>query len=226
MTLLNAVLLAFPSPYIHGSENQVVIQDNLNERLKVVPAVPKLHRMNVLLKEHEWEEKHDDDEDESFRAAKRRKRLTLEDFQVELPASEQEIAQALNDRRILTKVTPQPPSGPSRNDLFLTYLYKILELLLMHLVSLSQLHVVMRRFGQVDDADERWKMDDERWCVKSAQVFCIRKLSTDAAMRFADLFLTHDRWKAEHIKPYLSDIVVDAKDPDKLLLKYCQSPDG
>jgi hypothetical protein len=68
MTLLNAVLLAFPSPYIHGSENQVVIQDNLNERLKLVPAVPKLHRMNVLLKEHEWEEKHDDDEDESFRA--------------------------------------------------------------------------------------------------------------------------------------------------------------
>ena len=49
MTLLNAVLLAFPSPYILGSENQVVIQDNLNERLKLVPAVPKLYRMNVLL---------------------------------------------------------------------------------------------------------------------------------------------------------------------------------
>ena len=118
--------------------------------------------------------------------AKRRKRLTLEDFQVELPASEQEIAQALNDRRILTKVTPQPPSGPSRNDLFLTYLYKILELLLMHPVSHSPSFTlqpvlelsrslefehevgrevtlqVMRRFGQVDDADERWKMDVEK----------------------------------------------------------------
>ena len=30
-----------------------------------VPAVPKLNRMNVLLKEHEWEEGHEDEEDES-----------------------------------------------------------------------------------------------------------------------------------------------------------------
>jgi hypothetical protein len=32
-----------------------VIQDSLNELLELVPAVSKLHRMNVLLKEHEWE---------------------------------------------------------------------------------------------------------------------------------------------------------------------------
>ena len=69
MTLSNTVLLVSPSPHISGSENQVVIQDGLNELLELVPAVPKLHRMNVLLKEHEWEEGHDeDDEDESFRA--------------------------------------------------------------------------------------------------------------------------------------------------------------
>ena len=42
-------------------------------------------------------------------------------------------------------------------------------------------------------------------------------------MQFADFFLTHDRWKAEHIKPYLSDIVVDTKDPDKLYLKYAKA---
>jgi sister chromatid cohesion protein DCC1 len=66
------------------------------------------------------------------------------------------------------------------------YLHKILELLLMHLVSLSQPHdaasvlelsqsleyehelgrevtlQVMRWFGQVDDAGERWEMDVEK----------------------------------------------------------------
>jgi hypothetical protein len=40
----------------------VVIQNSLNELLELIPAVLKLHRLNVLPKEHEWEE-----EDESFR---------------------------------------------------------------------------------------------------------------------------------------------------------------
>jgi hypothetical protein len=66
VTLSNSVLLVSPSPHSDGSEeNQVVIQDSL------VSAVPKLHRMNVLLKEHEWEEGQEDEaeaEDESFRA--------------------------------------------------------------------------------------------------------------------------------------------------------------
>jgi len=67
-----------------------------------------------------------------------------------------------------------------------TYLHKILELLLMYPISLSQPHnaasvielavllefehevrreatlKVMRWFGQVDDADERWEMDIEK----------------------------------------------------------------
>ena len=67
VTPSNSVLMVSSSPHIDRSENQVVIQDSLNELLELVPAVPKLHRMNVLLKEHEWEEGHED-EDESFRA--------------------------------------------------------------------------------------------------------------------------------------------------------------
>jgi len=43
----------------------VVIQDSLNELLELMPVVPKLHRMNVPLKEHEWEKGHEE-EDESF----------------------------------------------------------------------------------------------------------------------------------------------------------------
>jgi len=42
-------------------------------------------------------------------------------------------------------------------------------------------------------------------------------------MRFADLFLTRKPWRAEDIKPYLSDIAVDTKDLDKLLLKYARA---
>jgi len=70
VTLSNSVLLVSPSPHIERSENQVVIQDGLNELLELVPAVPKLQRMNVLLKEHEWEEglEDDDDDDETFHA--------------------------------------------------------------------------------------------------------------------------------------------------------------
>jgi hypothetical protein len=53
--------------------------------------------------------------------------------------------------------------------------------------------------------------------------FPCAELPTDPAIRFADLFLTRERWKAEHIKPYLSDIAVDAEDLDKLLLKYARA---
>jgi sister chromatid cohesion protein DCC1 len=120
VTLSNSVLLVSPSPHIDGSENQVIIQDSLNELLDLVPAVPKLHRMNVLLKEHGWDEGHDE-EGESFRAVNtgidpilysqwrglerdyflkaKRKRFTVEDAHVELQAGEQEIAQALKYSR-------------------------------------------------------------------------------------------------------------------------------
>ena len=66
VTLSNSVLVVSPSAHIDESENQVIIQDSLNELLELVPAVPKLHRLNVLLKGHEWEEGHEE-EDESFR---------------------------------------------------------------------------------------------------------------------------------------------------------------
>jgi sister chromatid cohesion protein DCC1 len=63
VTLSNSVLVVSPRPDAdHGSEDQVFIQDSLNELLELVPAVPKLHRMNVLLKGHEWEEGQEDEE--------------------------------------------------------------------------------------------------------------------------------------------------------------------
>jgi sister chromatid cohesion protein DCC1 len=63
VTLSNSVLVVSPRPDVDdGGEDQVVIQDSLSELLELVPAVPKLYRMNVLLKGHEWEEGQEDEE--------------------------------------------------------------------------------------------------------------------------------------------------------------------
>jgi sister chromatid cohesion protein DCC1 len=48
-------------------------------------------------------------------------------------------------------------------------------------------------------------------------------LSIDAAPRFADLFLTRSKWKAEEISPFLTDIAIDSKERDKLLLKFART---
>ena len=48
-------------------------------------------------------------------------------------------------------------------------------------------------------------------------------LPSEPAARFTDLFLTRQRWKAEEIAPFLSDIVLDHKERDKLLLKYARA---
>lgn len=48
-------------------------------------------------------------------------------------------------------------------------------------------------------------------------------LPVDPPSRFIDLFLTRPRWKADDIAPFLSDIAVNSKDRDKLLLKYTRA---
>lgn len=48
-------------------------------------------------------------------------------------------------------------------------------------------------------------------------------LSVDPAARFTELFLTRPRWRADEIVPFLSDIAVNSKERDKLLLKYCRA---
>lgn len=53
--------------------------------------------------------------------------------------------------------------------------------------------------------------------------FPASELPPDPASRFADLFLTRPRWKADEISPFLADVVVDNKERDKLLLKYARA---
>ena len=63
----------------------------------------------------------------------------------------------------------------------------------------------------------------------SLKYFPASMLPVDPAARFSDLFLTRSKWKVEDISPFLSDIAVNSKERDKLLLKYCRAvtdPDG
>ncbi|KAF8165271.1 sister chromatid cohesion protein Dcc1 [Crassisporium funariophilum] len=48
-------------------------------------------------------------------------------------------------------------------------------------------------------------------------------LPVEPAARFSDLFLTRSKWKGDEIAPFLSDIAVNVKERDKLLLKYCRT---
>ncbi|KJA30199.1 hypothetical protein HYPSUDRAFT_125678 [Hypholoma sublateritium FD-334 SS-4] len=59
--------------------------------------------------------------------------------------------------------------------------------------------------------------------LKRLRYFPSADLPVDPAARFSDLFLTRKRWKAEQISPFLSDIAVNSKERDKLLLKYCRT---
>jgi sister chromatid cohesion protein DCC1 len=54
------------------------------------------------------------------------------------------------------------------------------------------------------------------------QYFPSSSLPLDAAARFADLFLTRPKWRADTITPFLQDIAFDTKQIDKLLLKFCR----
>jgi len=129
VTLSNNVLVVCPPPNGDGYSDQVVIQDSLKELLELVPTVPRLHRLKSLLKEYEWEEGHEE-EDDNLGAAKG-KQFTIDQARAELQASEQELAQALREKHVLVLDDVLRPLSPS-------YLHKILELLLMHFVSLSQ----------------------------------------------------------------------------------------
>ena len=63
-------------------------------------------------------------------------------------------------------------------------------------------------------------MDDEQ---VSLVYFPSAALPSEPAARFADLFLTRAKWKADEISTFLNDVAVNNKERDKLLLKYCRA---
>ncbi|CAA7259838.1 unnamed protein product [Cyclocybe aegerita] len=289
--LSNTLLVVTPVPDEHAAdfaEDAVVIRDQLNEIIELVPAVPKLHKLSVLIKDREYDEGQEDLEDDENRT-----RLTYEDALLQIQASPGELDAGLRERRILVINNELRPMTP-------IYLTHLLELILNLLVSLSMKHTaapverllsaladehevsravsiqVMYWFGQIKEG--KWAMDvpaivkelglgilrnhrhepiekDELLAKWKSQVgdtfeetvsldllsgnyieaeslgsdevvlkyFPSSALPVDPAARFADLFLTRTKWKGEEITPFLSDIAVNSKERDKLLLKYCRT---
>lgn len=67
VVLSNSVLVVTPGPPTvdeeSGQEREVaVIRDQLNEILELVPSIPKLHKLDTLLRGAEYGEEHEDEE--------------------------------------------------------------------------------------------------------------------------------------------------------------------
>lgn len=179
VVLSNSVLVATPdsSTKSQGDADAVVIRDQLKEILELAPSLPRLRRLDALLKDAEYNEGHEDEdgrmsEDEDSAPTKRQK-VTYAEARETLQASDIELDRGLRDRRVLIL-------GGYLRRLAPSYLTTILELLLTNLVSLSLSHEaasvvelcsaldghdvsrdvcrqVMAWFGEV--ADGKWKVN-------------------------------------------------------------------
>ncbi|KAI0633715.1 sister chromatid cohesion protein Dcc1 [Trametes polyzona] len=280
----------------------VAIRDRVNEVIELVPSVPRLHRLNGLLRGREYDEGHEDEEmlsEDEDGNPRKRQRFTYEDARTKIQASDAELDRGLRDRRVLILKGELRPIAPS-------YLTTILELLLTNLVSLSLPYTdapvtpllvaledehdirrdvarqVMTWFGKIEEGKvgQTWEMDadavvrevglgilrshrDEpvpekeflmQWRKAVGDTFEERvsltllsgnylastnpladppvllltyypsaALPVEPSARFAELFVARPRWKADEITPFLSDIAVDSKERDKLLLKHARA---
>ncbi|EIW62603.1 uncharacterized protein TRAVEDRAFT_112797 [Trametes versicolor FP-101664 SS1] len=113
----------------------VVIRDQLCEILELIPSVPRLHKLNGLLRGREYDEGHEDaeamsEDDEDNSPRRKRSKFTYDDARKTIQASDVELDKGLRDRRVLLVKDELRPIAPS-------HLTKILECLLINLVSQS-----------------------------------------------------------------------------------------
>ncbi|KAH9858570.1 sister chromatid cohesion protein Dcc1 [Lenzites betulinus] len=280
----------------------VAIRDQLSEIIELIPSVPRLHRLNGLLRGHEYDDGHEDEElmsDDDDNGLRNKAKLTYDEALGTIQASDAELNKGLRDRRVLILKGELRPIAPS-------YLTTILEALLNTLVSHSLPHTdapltsllvaleedhevrrdvthqILGWFGRVDEGElgSTWEMDVaavvrevglgilrtykddpiadttflEQWRKTVGDTFEDRvsltllsgnyltstdsladppvllltyypssALPVDPGARFSELFLARPRWKTEQITPFLTDIAVDSKERDKLLLKHARA---
>ena len=131
MALSNSVLVVTSDPSeLHVEEDEepvqeVLIRDQLSEVIELVPSVPRLHKLNSLLRGREYDEGHEDedmvsddddndtvggtetesrrDEDADPRARQQEKRpkFTYEEARSIIQASDAELDKGLGERRVL-----------------------------------------------------------------------------------------------------------------------------
>lgn len=151
--------------------NSVDIRDQVNNILELAPCVPKLQKLDLLLKGKIYDENLAGMEIDSETTGTG---LTYEQAKLDIQASDKELVRALKDRRILVINGELRPITPG-------YLLQILELVLTILVSLSLPHdaapvdelssilandhevsqtvtkQIIAWFGEVED--DKWKID-------------------------------------------------------------------
>ncbi|KAH9944705.1 sister chromatid cohesion protein Dcc1 [Amylocystis lapponica] len=178
VVLSNSVLVVAPPPHGGGDPSrEVVIRDQLNEILELVPSVPRLHTLEGLLKGQAYDEGQEGEGmargEDGPPVREPAPRVSYKEAQATVQASDTELARGLKDRRVLSLEGNLRPVAPS-------YLTAILELLLNEIVSQS-LHgaapvealssalardhelkrevceQVMAWFGRVEDG--KWEMD-------------------------------------------------------------------
>ncbi|RPD63626.1 hypothetical protein L227DRAFT_591615 [Lentinus tigrinus ALCF2SS1-6] len=185
VVLSNSILVVTSDPSTSHTEDddepvqEIFIRDQLNEVIELVPSVPRLHKLNSLLRGREYDEGHEDEDmvsESDDEVTKKRQKFTYEDAQGAIQASDAELDKGLRDRRVLILNGELRPIARS-------HLTTILELILTNLVSLSLPHAaapiatllsaledehdirravsrqVLKWFGRVDEYRGTWEMD-------------------------------------------------------------------
>ncbi|KIJ49401.1 hypothetical protein M422DRAFT_161356 [Sphaerobolus stellatus SS14] len=144
VTISNTIIVATspeqddPGNNGKSPNEQLVVRDQISHLLELVPVVPRLQRLEAMLKGCEYDEGHERDENGSDEdmdgdeelVARKRAKFTKEDARAEIQASDGELAQAFKDLRILEIDGHLRPITTS-------YLTHILETLLNSLISQS-----------------------------------------------------------------------------------------
>ncbi|KAG6857100.1 hypothetical protein H0H87_009661 [Tephrocybe sp. NHM501043] len=243
------------SSSIDFADDAVVISDQVTEILELTPAVPKLHTLSTILRGKDYDDDQDDDENSEGQALRPIAPAYLDhllelilNVLIALSLSHQSVSvEALSssladDHEVPRSISTQVMSwfgnikdGKWKMDVN-TLLKEVgLGVLRHHLhepIMKGELIAKWKSLvGDTFKANVDLDLLSGNYLAspndpESLTYFPASALPVDAARRFADLFLTRPRWKAENISPFLADIAVDSKERDKLLLKFARATTG
>jgi len=98
--LSNTILVVTPVPdncSAEFAEDAVVIRDQLNEVIELIPAVAKLHKLSALIRDRQYSEGNEEEVDDQDGVV----RFTYDEAKSEIQASDAELDKGLKDRRVL-----------------------------------------------------------------------------------------------------------------------------
>ncbi|PVG02456.1 hypothetical protein CPB86DRAFT_725555 [Serendipita vermifera] len=173
VTVSNSMVVVTGSKSSPAS-NDVYLSEDIHEIMELVPIVPKLDRINGMLRGSEYREEDAMEEDETYDNSQESKRYTREDLFAVVQASDTEFANALRERHILEiddylrplsteylgKIlvyifTSLVSYGLPRNDIPAARLMEIIQQ--EHDIPAVVTRQVMQWFGTIDAG--KWDMD-------------------------------------------------------------------